>query len=65
MNDKEFEILMDERYWTVDDNNVLYSVLCLIDEKKVDVPVVWDEKGAYIEHDGIKEYVLVNTESEE
>ena len=65
MKNKHFEILTDERYWTVDDNNVLWSVVCLIDGQEVDMPVLWDEEGAYVSHDGIKEYVLVNTEIEE
>ena len=65
MKNKHFEILMDERYWTIDDNNVLCSVVCLIDGQEVDMPVMWDEEGAYVSHDRIKEYVLVNTENEE
>lgn len=61
MSNRAFKILTDERFWTVDDNNVLCTVTCLIDGNEEDVSVVWDERGAYIEHDGIKEYVLVNT----
>lgn len=55
-----FEVMTDERYWTFDDNDLLKSVICLIDEKEVDMPVVWDKTGAYFEYNGQHKYVLVN-----
>lgn len=55
-----FEVMTDERYWTFDDNDLLKSVICLIDGKEVDMPVVWDKTGAYVEYKGQREYVIVN-----
>ena len=55
-----FEVMTDERYWTFDDNDLLKSVICLIDEKEIDMPVVWDKTGAYVEYNGQHKYVLVN-----
>ena len=55
-----FEVMTDERYWTFDDNDLLKSVICLIDGKEVDMSVVWDKTGAYVEYNGQREYVLVN-----
>ena len=55
-----FEVMTDEQYWTFDDNDLLKSVICFIDGKEVDMPVIWDKTGAYVEYDGQRAYVLVN-----
>ena len=35
-----FEVMTDEQYWTFDDNDLLKSVICFIDGKEVDMPVL-------------------------
>lgn len=53
-----FEVLCDEAYWTFNDDGTLESVVCLIDGKKVDITVIWDDIGAYVKYDNRKYYVL-------
>lgn len=53
-----FKVSMNENNWEFDENNVLKSVLCFIDSDRRFLPVIWDEKGAYVEHNGKILYVL-------
>lgn len=58
--DCTFEVIYDELDWTYYDNGVLRSVMCYINDRKVETFVKWDEQGAYVENNGRREYVLVN-----
>ena len=55
-----YEVLYDEKYWTLDEKGILRSVVCIINNEEVDSPVTWDDFGAYVEYEGVKTYVLVN-----
>lgn len=61
LENKGYEVLMDEEYWTFDENKLLQSVICIIDDKEVDTPVIWDQFGAYVEYEGVRTYVLEYT----
>lgn len=61
LENRGYEVLMDEKYWTFDENRLLQSVICIIDDKEVDVPVVWDKIGAYVEYEGVRTYILEYT----
>lgn len=53
-----FEVLYDETFWTFNNDGRLESVICLIDGKKVNIAVIWDNAGAYVAYDNRKYYVL-------
>ena len=57
---KGYEVLYDEQYWTLDEEGILRSVVCIINNEEVDTPVTWDKFGAYVEYEGVKTYVLEN-----
>ena len=57
-----FEVLYDETFWTFNNDGILESVICLIDGKKVDIAVTWDNTGAYVRYDNRKYYVLESCE---
>lgn len=59
---ENYEVMLDEEYWTFDDNDVLKSVMVIKDGKEVDTPVVWDDTGAYVQNGNEKIYVLENIE---
>lgn len=61
LDNKGYEVLMDDEHWTFDDKGLLQSVICIIDDEEVDTPVTWDKIGAYVEYEGVKTYVLENT----
>ena len=61
LENKGYEVLMDEEYWTFDENKLLQSVICIIDDKEVDTPVIWNQFGAYVEYEGVRTYVLEYT----
>lgn len=53
-----FEVSMNEGNWQFDENHVLQSALCFINNMKTFLPVVWDQDGAYVENNGTRIYVL-------
>lgn len=57
-----YEVMLDEQYWTFDDNDILKSVVVIRDGQQVDTPVVWDDAGAYVLNGTDKVYVLENGE---
>ena len=59
--DKNFVVLMDEQHWTLNENGVLSSVLCVDHDKEVNIPVRWDSNGAYVSKGNEKIYVLEYT----
>lgn len=59
---QNYEVILDEQYWTFDDNDMLKSVIVIKDGKEVDTPVSWDDAGAYVQNGNKKIYVLENIE---
>lgn len=57
---ENYEVMLDEQYWTFDYNNMLKSVIVIKDGKEVDTPVSWDSIGAYVRNSNEKIYVLEN-----
>lgn len=49
---------MNENNWEFNENNVLKSVLCFIGNNRTFLPVIWDNKGAYVENKGKRIYML-------
>jgi len=56
--DNDFKVSMNETNWEFDENNVLKSALCFIGDNRTFLPVTWDNKGAYVENNGTKKYIL-------
>ena len=54
----DFKVSMNEVNWEFDENNVLKSALCFVGDKRIFLPVIWDEKGAYVESNGKRLYML-------
>lgn len=59
---RNYEVMLDEQYWTFDSNDRLKSVIVIKNGKKVDTPVSWDAAGAYVQNGNDKIYVLENNE---
>lgn len=59
---QNYEVILDEQYWTFDDNDMLKSVIVIKDGKEVDTPVSWDDAEAYVQNGNEKIYVLENIE---
>ena len=54
----DFKVSMNEENWEFDENKVLKSALCFIGNKRIFLPVTWDEEGAYVEDNGKRLYML-------
>lgn len=53
-----FGVSTNEDYWWFDENGKLKSVVCIEDNEEKILPVKWDDKGAYIQYNTERFYVL-------